>query len=282
MLRAIFPQAVFIPNQRSVHANIKLHSRTLHSEVSTLIDSGATENFITPDVIEFFNILTFTLPKPQTIHNVDGTKNRIGQVTKAANLDISYNGKRDVHIFYVIDLGDDHMLLGMPFMAATNPNIDWTKGEIYGTIIAASSNVHKWIPDRDKKVHKPFQRSMIGTGYKPQDEPSAGHLQFFNLEPDDYTFIRQTMISTKLAADAANKEEIKWQDLVPVEYHKYGKVFSDEEAQRFPTSRPWDHAIDLIPEAPTTLNCKVYPLAPGQQKALDKFLDKHLKKGYIR
>jgi hypothetical protein len=27
----------------------------------------------------------------------------------------------------------------------------------------------------------------------------------------------------------ANKEEIKWQDLVPAEYHKYGKVFSDEE-----------------------------------------------------
>jgi hypothetical protein len=69
---------------------------------------------------------------------------------------------------------------------------------------------------------------------------------------------------------------------VPVEYHRYGKVFSDEEAQCFPTSRPWDHAIDLIPEAPTTLNCKVYLLAPGQQKALDEFLDKHLKKGYIQ
>jgi hypothetical protein len=186
-----------------------------------------------------------------------------------------------MHIFYVIDLGNDHMLLGMPFIAATNPNIDWTKGEIYGTIITASSDAHKWIPDRDKKVHKPFQRSMIGTGYKLQNEPPAGHLQFVNLEPDDYTFIRQTMISTKLATDAANKEEIKWQDLVPAEYHKYGKVFSNEEAQCFPTSRPWDHAIDLIPEAPAMLNCKVYPLIPGQQKALDEFLDKHLKKGYI-
>jgi hypothetical protein len=78
----------------------------------------------------------------------------------------------------------------MPFMAATNPNIDWTKGEIYGMIIAASSDAHKWVPDRDKKVHKPFQRSMIRTGYKLQDEPSAGHLQFFNFEPDNDTFIR--------------------------------------------------------------------------------------------
>jgi hypothetical protein len=190
MLRAIFSQAVFIPNQRSVHANIKLHSRTLHSEISALIDSGTTENFVTPEVIEFFNILTFKLSKPQTICNVDRSKNSIGQVTEAANLNISYNSKRNVHIFYIIDLGNDHMLLGMPFMAATNPNIDWTKGEIYGTIIAASSDAHKWIPDRDKKVHKPFQRSMIRTGYKPQDEPLAGHLQFFNFKPDNYTFIR--------------------------------------------------------------------------------------------
>jgi hypothetical protein len=176
MLRAIFPQAIFIPDQRSVHANIKLYSRTLHFKFSALINSGTTENFITPEIIKFFNILTFTLPRPRTICNVDRTKNSIGQVTEAANLNISYNGKHDMHIFYIINLGNNHMLLGMPFMAATNPNIDWTKGEIYGIIIAASSDAHKWIPDRDKKVHKSFQRSIIGMGYKLQDEPPAGHL----------------------------------------------------------------------------------------------------------
>jgi hypothetical protein len=82
------------------------------------------------------------------------------------------------------------MLLGMPFMAATNPCIDWTKGEIYSMIIAASSDAHKWILNRDKKVHKPFCKHMIGTGYRLQDMSSAGHLQFFNFNPNDYTFIR--------------------------------------------------------------------------------------------
>jgi hypothetical protein len=67
-----------------------------------------------------------------------------------------------------------------------------------------------------------------------------------------------------------------------MKYHKYGKVFSNEKAQHFSISHPWDHAIDLIPGVPTMLNCKVYPLALGQQKALDKFLDKNLKKGYIQ
>ena len=51
---------------------------------------------------------------------------------------------------------------------------------------------------------------------------------------------------------------------------------------RFPNPRPWDHEIELLSDAPQTLNCKVYPLPPGQQKALDEFLNEHLKKGYIR
>src|ERR1700679_2717602 len=73
-----------------------------------------------------------------------------------------------------------------------------------------------------------------------------------------------------------------WQEQVPHEYHKYGQVFSEEESQRFPGPRPWDHAIDLVPDAPPTLDCKTYPLAHGQQELLDQFINKHLKKGYIR
>ena len=123
MLRALFPNAVFRPNQRAVHALVKFHSRTLHSKVSALIDSGATESFISPDLVTHFCIPTYLLPKPRTICNVDGTKNKIGEVKEAAIIDIKYNNKITTHTFYMIDLGDDHMLLGMPFLAATNPDV---------------------------------------------------------------------------------------------------------------------------------------------------------------
>jgi hypothetical protein len=124
MLRALFPKAVFLPNQRSVHTLITFHSQTLHSKVSTLIDSGATDNFISPNIVQYFSIPTFGLPKPRTIHNVDGTKNNIGNVSTAAHLDATHNNKKERHTFYIIDLGEDHMLLGMPFLAATNLEID--------------------------------------------------------------------------------------------------------------------------------------------------------------
>ena len=72
-----------------------------------------------------------------------------------------------------------------------------------------------------------------------------------------------------------------WQELVSLEYHCFGKVFSDKEAQQFPGKHSWDHAIDLVDDAPAMLNCKTYPLGEGQQKLLDEFISDHLKKGYI-
>ena len=53
-------------------------------------------------------------------------------------------------------------------------------------------------------------------------------------------------------------------------------------AHRFPDSREWDHAIDLKPDAPATMDCKVYPLSPAEDIALQTFLSKNLDKGYIR
>src|SRR6267378_980531 len=69
---------------------------------------------------------------------------------------------------------------------------------------------------------------------------------------------------------------------VPEKYTQHAKVFSEEASQRFPPKRPWDHAIELKPETPDVIDCKIYPLMQQEDKALVAFLDKQLKKGYIR
>jgi hypothetical protein len=260
MLRTLFPQAVFLPKQRSIRAKVKVQSRTLHSPILALLDSGATDNFISPEVIEHFSIPTRALPTPRTIRNVDGTKNSIGKVTQLAQMTLHHNNnKPHLHNFYVVDLGEDEMLLGMPFFAAVNPKVNWTQGTFNGKVVASTTDSHLWTPNRDHKVWKPF---MI-----PND-PSLR--------------IDRTTKSTQLAVQNVDKTVRTWQQQVPREYHHYGKVFSDEAAQRFPKSRPWDHAIDLKSNAPSLLNCDTYRLPEGHQELLDQFLDEHLKKGYIR
>jgi hypothetical protein len=69
---------------------------------------------------------------------------------------------------------------------------------------------------------------------------------------------------------------------LPKEYQDFARLFSDEAADRFPPSREWDHTIDLKPEAPDALDCKVYPMTRDEDTALEKFLDEMVAKGYIR
>ena len=58
-------------------------------------------------------------------------------------------------------------------------------------------------------------------------------------------------------------------------------MFSEAEFQNLPERRSWDHAIDLK-EGFKLADCKVYPLNPNEQHALDAFLEENLKSGRIR
>ena len=91
----------------------------------------------------------------------------------------------------------------------------------------------------------------------------------------------KTTVAQQLAEQAADKTIRSWDQIVPPQYHQHATVFSEMAAHRFPDSRDWDHAIDLKADAPHTLDCKVYPLSPGEDTALQNFLSENLAKGYI-
>lgn len=59
-------------------------------------------------------------------------------------------------------------------------------------------------------------------------------------------------------------------------------MFNKKQSERLPEHRPWDHAINLKPDFEPPKNCKIYPLAPVEQKELDSFIEENLRKGYIR
>ena len=94
--------------------------------------------------------------------------------------------------------------------------------------------------------------------------------------------IRRTSTSTEMAVKALRKEEKTWDQIIPKHYHKWKKVFSEEEAKRFLQHQPWDIAIDLTSNAPKTLDCKIYPLTFQEQEKLDEYIKENLEKGYIR
>src|ERR1700730_10942573 len=60
---------------------------------------------------------------------------------------------------------------------------------------------------------------------------------------------------------------------IPPEYHRHWKVFSEEESHRFPPKRSEDMTIRLKPDAPSSIDCKVYPLSGEDRPRLQKWLE---------
>jgi len=58
-------------------------------------------------------------------------------------------------------------------------------------------------------------------------------------------------------------------------------VFSKDSFDELPGTKPWDHAVELTPDA-TPKSCKVYLLSTSEQKELDAFLKENLESGRIR
>ncbi len=68
---------------------------------------------------------------------------------------------------------------------------------------------------------------------------------------------------------------------IPEGYQQFTKVFSEEESKCYLPKWAWDHAIEFKKDAPDTIDCKVYPMNQIEDKAVQKFIEDKLEKGYI-
>ena len=88
--------------------------------------------------------------------------------------------------------------------------------------------------------------------------------------------------SQRIAEEAGrSKAERTFEDMIPAEYRKYQRVFSEEESHRLPEHKPWDHTIDLKEGAPETLHARAFPMSQPEDEELGRFLEEALAKGYI-
>jgi len=71
------------------------------------------------------------------------------------------------------------------------------------------------------------------------------------------------------------------EEMVPKRFHKWLKVFGKVESKRMPVRKVWNHMIDLNDNFKTS-KARVYPLFRNEKEEVQKFVDEHLKKGYIR
>jgi hypothetical protein len=69
---------------------------------------------------------------------------------------------------------------------------------------------------------------------------------------------------------------------VPEHYHGYLDMFTEKEAILLPPHRPWDHVVTLVPDAPPSISCKVYPLSHREEEFQEKYIKEQKDAGLIQ
>jgi len=123
----------------------------------------------------------------------------------------------------VYDLGKTEIILGMPWLAVYNPEINWEIGEVKMTRCSLLCGEVKIKKEKRKK-----RRKRVVTIKEEK--------------------IVRWVIDDK--EDWGREEEIekdhrKIKEMVPRKFLKWKKVFGKVELERMPTRKVWDHAIDL-------------------------------------
>jgi hypothetical protein len=83
---------------------------------TALLDSRATENFISYNIWKQLGIGQQELNEPIMVHNVNRMENKKGKITHYCWLQVLYDGQQQLQKFFMMALGRDRMILGYPFL----------------------------------------------------------------------------------------------------------------------------------------------------------------------
>jgi len=111
---------------REVWLNIRMEKIDTHEDmmVKALLDSGVTEMFIDRRMAAKYGFKLQKLKKPIAVRNVDGTNNSEGAITHQVECNIYYKSYVKKVRINVCDLGKMKVILGMPWLAVHNPEIN--------------------------------------------------------------------------------------------------------------------------------------------------------------
>ena len=117
---------------REIWLNIELEKIDTHEGVSVkaLLDSGAMGLFMSKRLAEREGFKLEKLERLLRVRNVDGSNNSGGAITHEAEANVYYKGHVERVRLDVCELEKMDIILGMPWLAAHNLEINWETGEV--------------------------------------------------------------------------------------------------------------------------------------------------------
>jgi hypothetical protein len=235
-----------VPKARHyVYATVTLDSSFV---VQALVDSGASINLIHEDEVLRLKLEKRPCKQPVKLTLADG--HHMNPSSHYVSLKFTIDGVPQTENFLIASIGRHPMILGMPWLQRSNPNIDW-RLRSFRQVPAMNTTTTKNIR-RDDQVH------LI---YINEIQEACG----ISLDKKHTT--------TPLETPTSN---------FPAEYNDLAIAFSKEKAEQLPPHRGLlDHTIPLEPGSKPVFG-PVYNLSEVELKTLRNYIDDNLEKGFIR
>ena len=270
------PRCILIP----VHLKTTDTMQEVNSEA--MVDCGATGDFVDEEFVERTKLPTRRLSSPIPVFNVDGTPNEAGSIDKVVDVLMTYNGHSERILLAVTKLGKQSMILGMTWLGKHNPEIDFTTKKVQMTrcsprcCVGCRADLREQRQTRKKETHNinacragpppafvedadDEDEDIAGQPAEPSDEPLelGDRIWATGLLPEPEYIQASSTISQRLAEAFKRNSAPDYEKHIPPHLRNFHKVFSKESFDDLPESKPWDHAVELIPDA-TPKSCKVY------------------------
>ena len=164
---------------------------------------------------------------PITVYNVDHTENKAGKIEAEVELTFSTFGRTMKAVFLVTALGQQGIILGLPWLEAENQDIDWKKRTL------------RWREPDDKQKRNIY---ALFQSYEPTNDLLISFIKGEATEEARETWNDTRMNKAMLFAYQHDKERLNkmrkkpLEELVPKEFHRYLKVFSNEECRNTPNT----------------------------------------------
>jgi len=222
--------------------------------IKALLNSSVTEIFMDRQMVARHGFKPQKLKRPLMVKNIDRTMNSGGAIMHQVECNVFYKGHVERMRMDVCNLGKTEVILGMPWLVAHNPEINWEMGEV-----------------------KMTRCPPLCSG-KSQKSKRKEKVKIMAIEEEEK--IVHWVIDDK--EDWRREEEIeedhrKIEEMVPGKFLKWKKVFGKVESERMPTRKIWDHAIDLK-ETFKPQKGKIYPLSKNEREEVQNFMEDQLRK----
>jgi hypothetical protein len=259
--------------------HIKLYVELPMGRAWTLIDSGATNNFMNPRFKENRQVRTNPLPFTVPVAGLDGEVLSGGVSEETILLPMSVYGHPELIKFNVLETGDYDIVLGIPWLRKHNPSIDWQSGRITFNRCKCKKEYDEYESRRKRAA----QRDTGGT--TNQSRSRGGIKRSTNRIAPDVMEQSPDMSDQELAEYVIVKQEKLYatsdEPRIPDEYREFQDVFTAPAEGTLPEHGIFDHEINTMEGTEPTFK-PIYQLSPKESETLKEYIDENLKKGYIR